>query len=314
MINIKDWCTIHLQDVRIVKHNIIASCPNCNVSNKQFAVNYTTGRYNCFREKCGFRGHNIKYLIAHVEQLSFKEVEEKYDLQKTGNEAIEFAASKFNQVIKTDIDSIKLPAQYSKFTFSDKNAFEKKFLTYLVDRGISKDTIEKFELGYCFTGKYEDRIIVPINTLDFKSFTGRSIINDVEEKYKNEFGEWKQKALVGYNEFIALNNFDYVIVCEGPFDCLKLYTHGFNCVALQGKDAHQQQINILCSLPKTTKIIIMLDPEVKSSVIDSICSKIYLKHPEVFVAKLELGIDPGSATKLQVMYALSKTKKWNGCV
>jgi DNA primase len=314
MININDWCITHLEDVKQVKHNIIARCPWCHVSNKQFAVNYTSGQYNCFREKCGQRGRNIKYLIAHVEGITAKEVENKYDLQKTGNETIEFASAKFKQSIKTDIDSLKLPDQYTKFTFNDKNAFEKRFLTYLTNRGISKDTIEKFELGYCFTGKYEDRIIVPINTLDFKGFTGRSILDVSEEKYKNEHGEWKQKALVGYNEFIALNNIDYVIVCEGPFDCLKLYTYGFNCVALQGKDAHQQQINILCSLPKNTKIIIMLDPEVKNSVIDNICSRIYLKHPEVFVAKLELGVDPGSATKLQVMYALSKAKKWNGCV
>lgn len=312
--NITEWCSAHLTNCRPYKNNnIVAKCPKCGVDDKQFAVNYITGKFNCFREKCGFRGRSIKYLIAYVEGLHVKEVETKYDLQPTGTEKLDQIASKFIHTANNDIDSIKLPAQYQEFKFND-SPMEKRFLTYLNDRGISRATIEAFKLGYCFTGRYEDRIIIPINTLDFKAFTSRIIYEVEKEKYKNENGEWKRKALVGYNEFIQKNNLDYLIITEGPFDCLKLYEYGCNVVALQGVAIHDAQINILNSLPKTLKLIILLDPEVFNKTLDDICTRLYSNHPELYVAKLELGVDPGSATKLQVMCALSKAKKWDGCI
>jgi DNA primase len=110
-----------------------------------------------------------------------------------------------------------LPKEYI-YLGSNYNSFTKdKALKYLKNRGLGKDFIERFKIGFAEKGKYAGRIILPsydanvnINFFTTRTFTGQ------KPKYLNPKIE---KNDVIYNEHL-LSWYSTIYFVEGPFDHL----------------------------------------------------------------------------------------------
>ncbi len=130
---------------------------------------------------------------------------------------------------------------------------------YMYERGLTDEIIERFDIGY---DKKTDSITFPMR--DFRS-DGCKFVARRKIKYKQfDIPKGVDKPLYGEYELIkALLNsgfdlFHEVYVCEGLFDCLRLWCNGKYAVAGFGCLFSDSQIKALENLP-TRKLIFALD-------------------------------------------------------
>lgn len=135
--------------------NFLGLCPFHDEKTPSFSVSPSRGIYKCFG--CGKGGDAVRFLMDH----------EHY----TYPEALKFLAKKYNieieekqltpedQVLQNERESIYIALSYASKYFSDylHNTEEGKSigLSYLKERGISSEMIEKFNLGFSPTNKTE---------------------------------------------------------------------------------------------------------------------------------------------------------------
>ena len=123
-----------------------------------------------------------------------------------------------------------LPPDY-KFLLHAKptDILAKHAALYLKKRGITKQDIIKYQIGYCEDGPYAERIIVPSydshGVLNY--FVGRSF--DPEVKFKYKYPE-NSRDIIPFEMFV---NWDVpIVLCEGVFDMIAIKR---NVIPLLGK-------------------------------------------------------------------------------
>ena len=129
---------------------------------------------------------------------------------------------------------------------------------YLKQRGLTRETIEHFGIGFCERGILKGRIAIPIHDQDgnLVAYAGRSITNE-EPKYKFPKGFNKSQVIFNLHRVKAIED-EKVIIVEGFFDCFKIHQAGFpNVVALMGCSITEVQANLILQLNK--KLILLLD-------------------------------------------------------
>lgn len=133
---------------------------------------------------------------------------------------------------------------------------------YLADRGLAKETIEHFGLGYCSRGLMKERIAIPIHNDrgELVAYAGRwpGDPPEGEGKYKLPPGFQKHLVLFNLHRVIKEASAGKLIVVEGFFDCFRIWQAGFkNVVALMGSTLSPEQEELLVSHAKM--IAVMLD-------------------------------------------------------
>jgi len=133
------------------------------------------------------------------------------------------------------------------------NPTYKHMLRYMVNRGITMSDITKHNIGYCESGMYGGRIIIPSydenNRINY--FIARSYLNNTKMKYKNPQA---QKEIIIFNEKLIDWN-ETVYIVEGAFDSIFIP----NAIPMLGKFMSEHLFNKLYNNAK--KIIIVLDPD-----------------------------------------------------
>ncbi len=215
-------------------------CPICSSKGyKQdtgfhFGINYKYGYTNCW--KCRTR-HKLTHFLSIVHA--------EYDKDDF---TFEEEALRITKAI------IKFPREYINIL----DMFDPKYPSYVealayIEKRIGLDLALKMNIGFCNTGKYANRIIVPMFDVgdNIIYFVGRSIYKHIEPKILNPFGERKS---ILFNWNIA-QNFSEIYLAEGVFGALTMYPYG---VAALGKEITDEQIMVI--LRSKVKIInILLD-------------------------------------------------------
>lgn len=199
-----------------------------------FGINYKYGYTNCF--KC-----RTRYKLTHFLSI----VNAEYDKN-------DFTFEEEALVITKAI--IKFPREYINIL----DMFDPRYPTYVkalkyIEERIGLDLALKMNIGFCDTGRYANRIIVPMFDLgdNIIYFVGRSIYKHIKPKILNPFGERKS---ILFNWNIA-QKFSEIYLAEGVFGALVFYPYG---VAALGKEITEEQILII--LRSKVKIInIVLD-------------------------------------------------------
>ena len=276
--------------------NYVGLCPFHNEKTPSFSVSQSRQMYKCFG--CGKAGGVITFLCEY-ENMTFREALKEL-ADRAGIELPEYEESparKQEQKLKESIlDANKEAATfYFRMLRSDKgqNAYR-----YLTGRGLSRETINSFGLGYAgATGKglYEylkskdfsdevlnatglfsfsekgvwdkfwNRVIFPIMDARGKviGFGGR-IMSDAKDapKYLNSpetKAFVKGRNLYGYN-IAKHSHADYVLLCEGYMDTISLHQAGFdNAVASLGTALTPDQASLIGRIAK--KVVITYDQD-----------------------------------------------------
>jgi DNA primase len=178
----------------------------------QLSVNVKTDFFHCW--SCGFGGKNL-VPIFKIKKLH-EEIREYLE---------EFRATKKEE--KTLVDA-KLPQEFKTLSSPTSDLYNRAALTYLKDRGVTREDILRMKLGYCDEGDYKYRIIFPsfdeFGSLNF--VTGRTFVNDYI-KYMQD--DEVSKNII-FNDYL-INWQRSITLVEGPFDALKA---GDNSLPLLG--------------------------------------------------------------------------------
>ena len=184
---------------------------------RKLQINTQTGKWHCWVSNVG--GRNFFQLFRKVSATK-----EQFD------ELVELVGeNKFYKVKEEDKKNIvKLPDDFKPLWNGNDGIVKRHALTYLYKRGITDEDIIKYNIGYCDSGLYSNRIIVPSydsnGRLNF--FVGRDFYSS-KMKYKNSP---TSKDIIGFEIFI---NWDEpIILCEGVFDAMAFKR---NAIPLFGK-------------------------------------------------------------------------------
>jgi len=127
---------------------------------------------------------------------------------------------------------IKLPAEYRPVKVGSGNAYE----SYLLGRGVLPEYIEHYDWGFCATGTFKKRVILPmLMNGKLVNFWARHIRkNDVKDKIRNARFSRAEHIVFPYDEIDFDLNF--IWVTESPLNYFALKRIGLkkNVIALLG--------------------------------------------------------------------------------
>ncbi|MCX6275655.1 MAG: DNA primase [Bacteroidetes bacterium] len=250
--------------------NLIGLCPFHNEKTPSFNVNPARNIYKCFG--CGKGGTSVNFIIEH-EHLSYPDAL-RYLAKKYNIEIEEEQISPELEILRDEKESMLLVNGFAQKYFSDTliNTEDGKAigLTYFKERGFSRETIEKFQLGYssdqwdAFTkhalkqeykeeflvktgltikserglfDRFKGRVMFPIHNLAGRviAFGGRILKKDEKTaKYLNSpESEVYHKSQVLYGIFFAKKAIvekDNCFLTEGYTDVISLHQAGIENV------------------------------------------------------------------------------------
>jgi DNA primase len=154
--------------------------------------------------------------------------------------------------------TVKLPQDFIPFKEASMGLkmtpYYKQAYNYIKSRNITDLMVQMYNIGFCYRGIYENRIIIPSYDCErrINYFIARSYLNRTKMKYKNPEA---QKELIIFNEYLV--NWDETIyIVEGAFDSIFIP----NAIPLLGKFMSDHLFNTLYERAKG-KIVIVLDPD-----------------------------------------------------
>ena len=135
---------------------ILFKCPKCNHHKSKLSVNLSKNVFKCWI--CDYRGRNIRRLVrrfgSYLQLQKWDGVSDRTDLER-------FADLFMEPVGREDKTKMELPEEFVSLCSSDIPATGIYALKYLQKRAVTKADILKWKIGYCFSGEYRNRIIVP---------------------------------------------------------------------------------------------------------------------------------------------------------
>jgi len=200
---------------------------------------------------------------------------------------------------KNDINS--LVSSFYKFDFYSNGITQRPYLDYLHSRGFNNNHIIEYQLHWCHTGLYANRIIIPFydSTGWWWYFQARDITDIADHKLlnppKDMFTEGKSDLL--YNMFAA-SKYQEVVICEGWASAISA---GMNAVGLSGKKASHAQLRLLMLW---NKHIVMLDADARVESYELARQLISAGSKSVRVVELPAG-DPNDYETLSLQKLMS---------
>jgi len=229
-----------------------SDCPSCN--EHKFGINLFENRTHCFR--CGFSPRPLD-LVSALEKVNdpYKVLINIQDLKSLPEPKVEQLEHKEHI----------LPKEYRSLLVGSSNT-AKMARRYLQNRGFDINKLAMKAWGYCASGNYAHRIIMPIiENGEIIYFHARSFVN-ATPKFKNPTFEEVGigKSLMMYN-VDALQIYDWVFVVES---IMNAETLGDRAIAIGGKAISKYQVSTFLSRNTVTqKFIIILDPDALSEAI-----------------------------------------------
>jgi DNA primase len=227
------------------RENYAFTCPKCNHHKPKLEVNLHTNEkgenpFECW--VCGFKGRTIKSLLKQLQVPA----EQAYEILKY--------VRKGEEVGYAPTTCVELPKEFQTlYTASITSHIANKVKNYLYKRGLTDRDFLKYNIGYCTSGQYAGRIIIPSynanNQLNF--FVARTF-EDAYHKYRNPEAS---KDIIGFENLINWNM--PVILVEGVFDAIAVKR---NAVPILGKSLSNSLIKKLVS-SEAEDIYIALDKD-----------------------------------------------------
>ena len=259
---------------RTARGNKAYHCPYCNHHKPKLEVNFSQNKkgynpWHCW--VCNKKGSRVSSLFKKSGASS-----EKFEeLKKLIGAEIEIRETQ--STVK-----LELPKEY-KPIIGSRDIIARHAFAYLKNRGITKDDIEKYNIGYCESGRYSKMVIIPSydEQGNLNYFTGRSFEKEPFVKYRNPEAS---RDIVPFELFINWNI--PLILCEGPFDAIAIKR---NAIPLLGKNIQQNLMKKIVT-SKVEKIYIALDTDAQKQAL-KFAEYFINEGKEVYFMDLE-GKDP----------------------
>lgn len=307
--------------------NYKTKCPFHTEKTPSFIVSSTKGVYHCFA--CRKGGNVIRFLMDR-EGMSFYEAV-IFLSEKAGKTPPTTLNTKEYEAFKEVQENIIKANRLAVDTWSKNLLVSKEAQDYLIDRGITQETIDTFKIGFASNewtqladklltdikpeiaqtaglvteskgkvfDRFRNRIITPISDLHSKviAFSGRTLSEPKKEaKYVNSpdtplYNKGKHLFGLGVTKD-EIRQKGFAILTEGNFDMISLYQNGIkNVVAGLGTSLTPDQAKLLKRF--TDKVVICYDADSAGELATERSIKVL--QAEGFIIKvmeLPIGFDP----------------------
>jgi DNA primase len=267
----------------IVGNEYLFYCPKCNHHKKKLSVNLSKDKYKCWI--CDTAGSNLRLIKRYgnfQQHRIWSEMVGVIDL----SDYDKIFADKEEKV--EEEEKVELPKEFMSLCNHDNSLTSLAARRYLKDRGITKQDILMWKIGYCVSGEFAGRVVVPSFNNDGKVnyFVGRTYDNSFR-KYMNPN---VSKDIV-FNELFVDWNSDVVIV-EGIFDAIKAE----NAIPLLGSTIREGSKLFHTIVKNDSAIYVALDPDAEKKA-EKLILELLDYDVEVYKINIPAGKDVGDMTK-----------------
>ena len=190
-------------------------CPYCNHHKKKLSINIEKNVYKCW--VCDTRGLNLQRIVRR-----FGSYKQKQEWQRFTAEIDYSILEKFFDEPVEEKQTVELPEEFISLANKDVPPTGFPARKYLKERKIDKRDIVWWKIGYCSSGEYENRIVIPSYNDDGNAdyFIARTYGRDFP-KYKNPPVE---RDIIFNDLFIDWAS--EIVLVEGVFEIIrKLLTY-----------------------------------------------------------------------------------------
>jgi hypothetical protein len=244
LVNLVD-STLKQQGKSTSNGNYSYFCPFCKHHKRKLEINFTENNkkenpWHCW--VCNVKSKSLITLFKKLDVTPEKIGELKSFLNLNNNIT--------NSEIKQNI--IQLPKEFKCLSnINEQDIVAKHALKYLKQRGLTKEDILRYNIGYCEEGKYANMIIIPSYDCngDLNYFIARSFISSyrLNPPVSND--------IIGFEFFINWKS--PIILCEAAFDAISIKR---NAIPLFGKIISSKLMTKIVS-SEVNKVYIALDKD-----------------------------------------------------
>jgi hypothetical protein len=248
------------------KGNVAFQCPFCHSSKRKLEIQLITNekgenRVHCWVCNKAFLKISSLFKALNIDRHKLSDL---YSILNTSSNY----SFKLNDQIRSDTKRIELPKEYVPMYYIKDSIEYRNAIHYLRNkRNISFSEIVKYNIGYCESGEYAKKIILPSynSTGELNYFVGRAYYDSDAFKHKNPD---VSKNCVGLELFI---NWQLpIVLVEGMFDAIAIKR---NAIPLFGKTISEDLRKKIIE-NKVSKIYICLDLDAQKQA---------LQHAEYFM-------------------------------
>ena len=253
-------------------------CPfHSNRHSASCSISKTTGAWLCFNPSCGETGSVIELVKRVLHKNDFEAMRYVYSKE---TETLENFDELINDMLEDKPEFEEFPQDILDRLHADLSG-NKDARDYFESRGINKDSMDYFWLGYSHP---TNMVSVPVHSPDGMpvGLVGRSIS---EKKFKNSTNLPRSKTM--FNIHRAKKIGDNVIIVESSFDAIRVHQAGFpNVIATLGGHISTENISLINRY--FNKVTLMTDSDQAGrELANSIASR--LKNKDLLWASYEYG-------------------------
>lgn len=260
------------------------SCPKCSHHKKKLSINIYKDVFKCW--KCDWSGKSIRRLIQrygnYVQQKTWNEFSGIVEI--TEYEKIFFT----NEKIEEKVEPIILPSEFQTLCNRDVGLSSLPARRYLRERGVTRQDILFWKIGYAVSGEYAGRVIIPSFNLEGKVdyFIARTYEND----WKRYINPPTPKDII-FNELFIDWSSDITIV-EGVFDAIKAK----NAIPILGSTLREGSRLFRELIRHDPAIYIALDPDAEKKA-EKLINTLLSYDAEVYKVDIPAGKDVGDMSQ-----------------
>ena len=262
------------------------SCPKCGHHKKKLSVNVSKNVYKCW--VCDWSGRNLRRVVRTYGDLNHKR---EWSELTSHVDTSDFSEDLFDKPPGEKEQTVKLPDSFESLANKETKYGAVWPLRYLRERGITKSDIIRWKIGYCPTGEFAERVIVPSFGLTGHAnyFIARSYTNDWKKYMNPPVG----RDIIFNHLFIDFDN-DISLV-EGAFDAI---VAGPNAVPLLGSTLRETSKLFQEVVKNDSTVFVALDPDAEKKAMRLIRSLLQYGI-EVYKVDIEGYSDVGEMTKIE---------------
>ena len=242
-------------------------CPKCEHHKRKLSINIEKDCWKCW--VCDWSGRNLTKIVRRFGDVYHKK---KWSELVNKVELASFEEKMFAVEEPEPEQRVELPQEFKSLANKNVPRSAGQALRYLRDRGIKKDDIIRWKIGYCEDGEFARRIIIPSFSLNGHSnyFIARSYD-----------GHWKRYLNPKASRNIVFNHLfldfeDDLTIVEGAFDAI---VAGPNAVPLLGSTLRESSRLFQEIVRNDTTVYMALDPDA------------YKKETKIIELLLKYGIE-----------------------
>ena len=226
-------------------------CPKCDHHKRKFSVNLEKNVFKCWI--CDYSGRSIRRVVRRFGNFKHRQAWDETDGRVDINEFYDLFSENKEEETEQFVD---LPNEFVSLANGTDNHASRIPLKYLYDRGITKKDILQWKIGYCPTGKFGGRVVVPSFSLCGRAnyFVARSYKRG-GYKYMNP----QASRDIVFNHLYLDFDEDLTIV-EGVFDAI---IAGPNAVPVLGSTLNEESPLFQEIVRNDTPVYIAFDRDAK---------------------------------------------------